>query len=81
MGIIATLIVGLIAGALASYIMKSGGGIVMDMILGIVGAFVGGLLGSLLGFGDLTSGFNLTTIIVATIGAIIVIAVMRAIRR
>ena len=81
MGLFSLLIVGLIAGWLASMIMKSGGGLMMDLILGVVGAFVGGFLSQILLGVDLTSGFNLTSIIVATLGSVLVIAVMRAIRR
>jgi len=77
-GIIAWLIVGLIAGFLASMIMRGGGyGIIGDIIVGIVGAFLGGLIASLLGFGGST-GF-VGSIIVAIIGAIILIAILRAV--
>ncbi len=66
------LVVGLIAGFLASMVMRGGGyGIVGDIIIGIVGAIIGGFLASLLGIG--TSGF-IGTIIVAFIGACILIA-------
>jgi uncharacterized membrane protein YeaQ/YmgE (transglycosylase-associated protein family) len=71
------LIVGLIAGFLASVVMRGGGyGIVGDIIIGIVGAFIGGFLASLLGLG--ASGL-IGTIIVAFIGACILIAILRAI--
>lgn len=77
-GLIAWLIVGLIAGFLASMVMRGGGyGIVGDIIVGIVGAFLGGLVASLLGFGG-SLGF-IGTIIVAFIGAVILIAILRAI--
>ena len=77
-GLIAWLVVGLIAGFLASMIMRGGGyGIVGDIIVGIVGAFLGGLIASVLGFGGST-GF-IGSIIVALIGAIILIAILRAI--
>ena len=42
MGILATLVVGLIAGFIASLIMKSGGGLIMDLIVGVIGGFLGG---------------------------------------
>src|SRR6266581_428758 len=71
------LVVGLIAGFLASVVMRGGGyGIVGDIIIGIVGAFIGGFLASLLGLG--ASGL-IGTIIVAFIGACILIAILRAI--
>src|SRR5437588_3924263 len=71
------LIVGLIAGFLASVVMRGGGyGIVGDTIVGIVGALIGGFLASLLGIG--ASGF-IGTVIVAFIGACILIAILRAV--
>lgn len=81
MNLIATIVVGLIAGMLASFLMKAKTGMLTDMILGIVGGVVGGWLSSLLFGADLMGGFNITSIIVATIGAIIVIAIYRMIRR
>jgi uncharacterized membrane protein YeaQ/YmgE (transglycosylase-associated protein family) len=78
MGIIAWIVVGLIAGALAKLIMPGDdpGGIIVTILLGIVGAFVGGFVVNLLG-GAGVSGFNLWSIVVATIGAIILLAVYR----
>ena len=79
-GLIAWLIVGLIAGFLASRIMGAGGyGLVGDIIVGIVGAFIGGFIVSLLGFGG--SMGLIGSIIVALIGACILIAILRAVRR
>ena len=78
MGIIAWIVVGLIAGALAKLIMPGDdpGGIIVTILLGIVGAFVGGFVVNLLG-GAGVSGFNLWSILVATIGAIILLAIYR----
>jgi uncharacterized membrane protein YeaQ/YmgE (transglycosylase-associated protein family) len=71
------LIVGLIAGFLASVVMRGGGyGIVGDIIAGLVGAFIGGWLFGLLG---IRGGGLLGSIIVAFIGACIFIALLRAI--
>src|SRR5579883_1415131 len=71
------LLVGLIAGALASLVMRGGGyGIVGDIVVGLVGALVGGFLASLVGLG--ASGF-IGTIIVAFIGACVFIAILRAV--
>ncbi len=80
MGILIWVIVGLIAGWLTGLVMKGGGyGILGDIILGIVGAIVGGFLAAaLLGISNAVSGFNLTTLIVAFLGAVIVVAVVRA---
>ena len=81
MGLIATIVVGLIAGLLASWLMKAKTGVLTDLILGVVGSVVGGWLSSLALGVNLMSGVNLTSIIVAIIGAIVVIAVYRFIKR
>ena len=74
--LISWLIVGLIAGALASFVMRGGGyGIVGDIIVGLIGAFIGGFLMSLVGLGG--GGF-VWTVVVAFIGACILIALLRA---
>jgi uncharacterized membrane protein YeaQ/YmgE (transglycosylase-associated protein family) len=76
-GIVAWLIVGLVAGWLAGQFMKgSGYGIIGDIIMGIIGAFVGGLLFSFLVPGSSTG--LLGSIIVAFVGAVILIALIRA---
>src|SRR6266516_7873213 len=72
------LIVGLIAGVLASYVMRGGYGIVGDIIIGILGAFIGGWLAGLLGLG--ASGL-IGTIIIAFLGACVLIALLRALAR
>ncbi len=74
--IIAWIIIGLVAGALAKLIMPGDdpGGIIVTILIGIAGAFVGGFLANLLGLGG--SGL-LYTIIVAVIGAIILLAIYR----
>lgn len=78
MGIIAWIILGAIAGWIASLIMGSREGLVMMIILGIVGALVGGFVaGTLLHAADVT-GLNVESIVVAVIGAIIVIFIGRA---
>ena len=79
-GLLAWLIVGLIAGFLASALMRSGGyGLIGDIVIGIVGAFIGGLLVDVLAPGD-SFGFW-GTVLVALIGACILIAVLRAVSR
>lgn len=74
MSIIGWIVLGLIAGWLGSKIMgtSSSQGVLMDIVLGIVGAVVGGFVFSLVGAGGVT-GFNIWSLIVATIGAVIVI--------
>ncbi len=80
MSIISWILVGLVAGWIANMIMSSGaGGLLADLIIGIVGALVGGFLAGILLGGDYISGFNFTTLIVAIIGAIVVIALYRLI--
>ncbi len=81
MGLLATIIVGLIAGLLASWLMKANTGVLVDLILGVVGSILGGWLSSLLLGVDLVSGINLTSILVALVGAIIVIAIYRFLKR
>lgn len=74
MGILSWIILGLIAGALAKWLMpgKDGGGWIMTILLGIAGAFTGGFLGSLVGLGT-TSGLNIGSILTATVGAFILL--------
>ncbi|HUG30115.1 MAG TPA: GlsB/YeaQ/YmgE family stress response membrane protein [Candidatus Limnocylindria bacterium] len=76
MGIISWLVVGAIAGVLAGYLVKGdeGLGLIGRIALGIIGALVGGFLAGLLFPGeDFVNGINITSIITATIGAIIVV--------
>jgi uncharacterized membrane protein YeaQ/YmgE (transglycosylase-associated protein family) len=82
MGILTWIVLGLVAGALAKFIMpgRDPGGIIVTIILGIVGAVVGGFIGTLLGFGDI-SGFDFRSVVIAVIGAIILLAIYRAVRR
>jgi uncharacterized membrane protein YeaQ/YmgE (transglycosylase-associated protein family) len=77
-GLIIWLIIGLIAGFLASKVMGGGGyGLIGDIIVGLIGAFIGGLLANLLLPG---ASFGLIgSIIVAIIGACVLIAILRAI--
>ena len=79
--ILGWIIIGLIAGWLASMIMGRGGyGIVGDIIVGLVGALIGGFLASLLGLGGLNQNdpISLGSLVLALIGAIILIAIVRA---
>ena len=81
MGIFSWIVLGAIAGWLASMIVnKQGEGLFLDIVLGIVGAVVGGWLFSALGGVGIT-GFNLWSVLVAVIGAIVVLVVYHAIRR
>jgi uncharacterized membrane protein YeaQ/YmgE (transglycosylase-associated protein family) len=79
MSIIAWIILGLVAGFIGSKIVnKSGEGVILDIVLGIVGAVVGGYLFNVFGAAGVT-GFNIYSLIVAVIGAIIVLVVYHAI--
>ncbi|HNU76728.1 MAG: GlsB/YeaQ/YmgE family stress response membrane protein [Prolixibacteraceae bacterium] len=82
MGILYWILLGLIVGALARLIVpgKQPGGIIVTIILGIVGAFLGGWIGTLLGLGSV-NGFNLTSILLATGGAIIIILIYNALKK
>ena len=79
MSIIGWLVLGLIAGFIGSKIYGgSGQGVILDIVLGIVGAFVGGFLFSVFGAAPIT-GFNLYSMIVAIIGAIVVLWIYHAV--
>ena len=79
MSIIGWIVLGLIAGFIASKIVnKSGQGIIMDIVLGIVGAIVGGFLFSLVGVAGIT-GFNIWSMLVAILGAVVVLLLYHAI--
>ena len=79
MGILSWILIGLVAGALAKLLMpgKDGGGFIMTTVLGIVGAFVGGFIGSqFLGIGSV-SGFDLTSVGIATGGSFLVLLIYK----
>ena len=80
MGILSWIIVGLIAGWLANQMMRSGrGGAGTDIVVGIIGALVGGwLAGELFGIANAVNGINVGSIVVAFLGAVVAIAVVRA---
>ena len=79
MSIIAWLILGLIAGFIASKIVnKEGSGMLLDIVLGVVGALVGGFVFRILG-GSGVTGFNLWSLLVAVIGAVVVLGIYHAI--
>ena len=78
MGIIAWIVLGLIAGAIAKAIMPGTdpGGIIVTMLIGVVGAFLGGWLGSLITGTGLT-GFSIWSIVLAIVGALILLWIYR----
>jgi uncharacterized membrane protein YeaQ/YmgE (transglycosylase-associated protein family) len=82
MGILTWIVLGLVAGWLAGQFMKGGGyGLIGDIVLGIVGAIIGGFLTGVVLGRDMISGFNIESVIVAFIGAVILIAISRAFSR
>lgn len=80
MGLIIILIVGALVGWVAGMIMKSGGGLIFDIVIGIVGALIAGFL-----FGGgasiINAPLNLTSILFSLLGAIILLAIVKLIRR
>ncbi|GAB4465458.1 MAG: hypothetical protein Kow00120_30710 [Anaerolineae bacterium] len=81
--LIVWIIVGGIAGWLASIVMKTNRqqGLLIDIIVGIIGGFIGGLVLQLLGVNGEVTGLNLPSILTAFIGAVILLAVLRLLRR
>ncbi|MGA3299414.1 MAG: GlsB/YeaQ/YmgE family stress response membrane protein [Candidatus Acidiferrales bacterium] len=81
MSILAWIVLGLIAGFIGSKIVnKSGEGIVMDIVLGIVGALLGGWLFERFGQAGVT-GLNLYSLLVAVVGAVVLLVVYHMVRR
>lgn len=80
MDILTWLIVGLVAGVLASFVVRGGFGLLGDIVVGILGAFVGGWLFRQLGWSTPFGGLP-GTIFVAFIGAIVLLLILRLIRR
>jgi uncharacterized membrane protein YeaQ/YmgE (transglycosylase-associated protein family) len=82
MGIFSWIIMGLIVGALAKFLMPGDdpGGIIVTILIGIAGAFIGGFVGAKLGLGTV-SGFNLGSIALATGGALLLLIIYRLVKR
>jgi uncharacterized membrane protein YeaQ/YmgE (transglycosylase-associated protein family) len=82
MGILSWIVMGLIVGLLAKFIMpgKDPGGIFITILIGIAGAFVGGFIGSFLGLGAVT-GFNIGSFLLAVGGAVLLLVVYRVIKK
>ena len=81
MGWLSWIILGLVAGILAKWIMpgKDSGGFIVTTLLGVAGAFVGGWVGSLIDFGS-ADGFNIGSIITATLGALLLLFIYRQVK-
>lgn len=82
MGIVSWVVLGLIAGAIAKFLMPGDdpGGIFVTILIGIVGAIIGGFVATAFGFGTVT-GVNLSSIVIAIVGALILLIAYRLIRR
>lgn len=80
MGIVSWIVFGLIAGALAKWLMpgKDPGGCIVTILLGIVGASVGGFIGTQLGMGDV-KGFDIRSFFLAVLGSVVLLAIYRAV--
>ena len=81
MGILSWIIMGLIVGIIAKFIIpgKDPGGIIITICLGVAGAFLGGFIASHLGFGTIT-GFNFHSLLIAIGGSIILLIVYRLLK-
>ncbi len=79
MGILAFIVVGLIAGLLAKLVLPGDdpGGLIVTTLIGIAGAFTGGLVLQFLGSAAGVTGINIWSILVATLGAVILLAIYR----
>ena len=82
MGWLIWIVLGLVAGIIAKMIMpgRDPGGFIVTIVLGIVGALVGGFISTKLGFGDVT-GFDLPSILIAVLGAMLLLFIYRMIKR
>jgi uncharacterized membrane protein YeaQ/YmgE (transglycosylase-associated protein family) len=82
MGILSWIFLGLIAGAIAKFIVpgRDPGGIFVTIIIGIAGAILGGFVGSLVGFGRIEA-FNFGGILIATLGAILLLVIYHMLRK
>jgi len=82
MGILSWILLGLIVGALAKWIMpgKDPGGLIVTVLIGIAGAFVGGMISSFLGLGSIR-GFDIRSLFIAVGGAVLLLYVYRATRK
>ena len=82
MGILSWIILGLVVGVIAKFLMpgKDPGGIFITILLGIAGAIGGGFISSAIGFGEIT-GFDLHSLIIAVGGAIILLVIYRVVKK
>lgn len=79
MSILIWIIFGALVGWVASMVMRSGGSLIWDIVIGIIGAVLGGWIMSLIGESGVT-GFNMYSFLVSLLGAVVLIAITRALR-
>lgn len=82
MGILSWIVLGLIVGALAKWIMpgRDPGGLIVTILIGILGAFLGGFLGTRIGIGDV-SGFDIKSLAIAIGGAVLLLILYRVVKK
>lgn len=82
MGILTWIVLGLVAGLLAKFVMPGNdpGGLIVTILVGIAGAVIGGLVATQIGLGSVT-GFNVRSIVIAAIGAFALLFALRMLRR
>ena len=82
MGFFSWVLLGLMVGALAKFIVpgKDPGGLVVTAVIGVLGAVIGGAIGTRLGWGTVT-GFDIRSIVVATVGAIVLLLIFKLARK
>jgi uncharacterized membrane protein YeaQ/YmgE (transglycosylase-associated protein family) len=82
MGILAWIVLGLVVGVIAKLIMpgKDPGGFIVTILIGVAGAFLGGWIGTMIGWGSV-EGFDFRSLALAVGGAIILLALYRAIKK
>ena len=81
MGILSWILMGLLAGALAKFFLpgKDPGGCIITILIGIAGALLGGFIATYLGYGGI-SGFDIRSFVIATVGAFLLLIVLRLFR-
>lgn len=82
MGLLSWILFGLIAGAIAKFLIpgRDPGGCIITIVIGVVGALLGGFIATWLGFGGI-SGFDLRSLLIAILGSILLLIIYRALRR
>lgn len=82
MGLLSWIVMGLIAGAVAKLLLpgRDPGGCIITVVIGVIGAVLGGFIATWLGFGGI-SGFDFRSLVIAILGAIIFLVVLRLLRR